>query len=317
MSQAFQERFRDRVGAVGKQGELEVAKSTPVQKDSQQFHSASLQNTGVSVLQSVHQSHPSLPFPSFPQGDSTQQFQFARPIKIFRNVNIVKQDETVSAPRMTPVASSLLDGGPSIQASEVQSLQDYRQLAGKGKYVGFADLPRPINEATKVQKSQPASKPEKPQRSVTPFRAPPKPLPDKKSLSADALLKSPVVPPAGFSPYTLKDYRLIRPSKYVQLGGLGPYMVGTEEWLRKKDLHEKRRNYAMQVLATNMNRFTDEGSRFKPEKAESVPSNSRQRALDFARRVRPPIAKFQKVTVVLGSDDEDQREEARTSSQFV
>lgn len=39
-----------------------------------------------------------------------------------------------------------------------------------------------------------------------------------------------------FSPYTLKDYKNIQSDKYYQLGGLGAFNIGTEEWNRKKRL---------------------------------------------------------------------------------
>ena len=57
--------------------------------------------------------------------------------------------------------------------------------------------------------------------------------------------------PREYVPYTLKDYRLIQPTKYYQLGGLGAYSIGTAEWKAKKEVLDRRNQYARNANAAN------------------------------------------------------------------
>jgi hypothetical protein len=37
-----------------------------------------------------------------------------------------------------------------------------------------------------------------------------------------------------WKPYTVKDYRKIKPDTYYELGGLGAFNIGSEDWRRRK-----------------------------------------------------------------------------------
>lgn len=57
-----------------------------------------------------------------------------------------------------------------------------------------------------------------------------------------------------FKPYTLQDYQSIKPTNYYTLGGLGPSNIGTEDWLRRKQLIDKRNDYGRKVVKVNRER---------------------------------------------------------------
>lgn len=70
-------------------------------------------------------------------------------------------------------------------------------------------------------------------------------------------------PIADYKPYTLKDYQNIKPKKYYKLGGLGPANVGTEGWLKKKEMIDKRWRYGNDMFYLNANKiptFLEESS---------------------------------------------------------
>lgn len=92
----------------------------------------------------------------------------------------------------------------------------------------------------------------------------------------------------NFTPYTLNDYHSIKPKTYYQLGGLGPN-VGSDEWLQKRNLNEKRINYGLNVYLINAAKlpFLPVHVRKSVEKEE----NSRERALKFAQNIPKPILK--------------------------
>ena len=60
-----------------------------------------------------------------------------------------------------------------------------------------------------------------------------------------------------YIPYTLKDYKVIKPHVYYQLGGLGAYNVGTDEWIAKKNNYDKRKQYGQNVNFSNILKFSD------------------------------------------------------------
>jgi len=263
MSLAFQERFRDRIRAVGRQGELEATDPAPVVKNrSQPAHSS--------------------PLPS--------SFPFARPLH---------HQPQASLPAFVPVSSNKLPSKPtpSPVASVTHSTQMFRTPLGGS-----------------LSESTPLSKPQLPVQSNTPN-------PHRKNqLKTSPILKKAIERPAlfaamgqtntekiavsearsqvSFSPYTLEDYRLIRPTKYLPLGGLGASMIGSQEWLRKKELDSRRRTYGQQVLAANSSHLNFPSHKSEQQDSPFL-SSSRQRALDFARSVQPPSPKFPRVAVFL------------------
>jgi len=49
-----------------------------------------------------------------------------------------------------------------------------------------------------------------------------------------------------YIPYTLEDYKAIKPEKYINLGGLGPN-IGTKDWEEKMQRREKVKNYISNI----------------------------------------------------------------------
>lgn len=49
----------------------------------------------------------------------------------------------------------------------------------------------------------------------------------------------------------MSDYRKIRSKTYYELGGLGPFNVGREEWVKSRIAYKKRLNYAENVRISN------------------------------------------------------------------
>jgi Jhy protein len=94
----------------------------------------------------------------------------------------------------------------------------------------------------------------------------------------------------GYKPYTLKDYNIIRPKNYYQLGGLGPNHIGNEDWAKKKELNHKRWKYGYDTYLLNAANLPLRPN--KPDKLKSTQDNSRKRALEFAKNIPKPPIKF-------------------------
>ena len=94
-----------------------------------------------------------------------------------------------------------------------------------------------------------------------------------------------------FKPYTIKDYYSIKPKAYYQLGGLGPSNVGSDDWILKKKLKEKRKNYGLNVYYINAAKLpllpVEHGKAPGKDKQEGV----RERALRFAQGIQKPPLK--------------------------
>jgi hypothetical protein len=56
----------------------------------------------------------------------------------------------------------------------------------------------------------------------------------------------------NFVPYSLNDYKLIKPKKYYMLGGAGPGYVGTDDWVNKKKILDKRSQYGNDANLNNV-----------------------------------------------------------------
>ena len=89
-----------------------------------------------------------------------------------------------------------------------------------------------------------------------------------------------------YKPYSMKDYQNIKIEKYLELGGLGPTSVGSDEWVKKKELYDKRLNYSKEANyrnATNMH--------LVPFSTKlNVDTSARKRAIEFAKSIiRPPL----------------------------
>jgi hypothetical protein len=95
-----------------------------------------------------------------------------------------------------------------------------------------------------------------------------------------------------YKPYSVKDYNSIKFRKYFVLGGLGASHIGTEDWQKKKDLHEKRTQYGRATYLNNAAIFP------KPIQAPrlSEQTSFRKRALDFAKTILKPPLRVQLIT---------------------
>ncbi|OMJ81051.1 hypothetical protein SteCoe_18557 [Stentor coeruleus] len=51
-----------------------------------------------------------------------------------------------------------------------------------------------------------------------------------------------------YKPYTIKDYYNIKPTKYYELGGLGSPTIGTEDWGKRKNISDKRKEYGKKAM---------------------------------------------------------------------
>ena len=91
-----------------------------------------------------------------------------------------------------------------------------------------------------------------------------------------------------FNPYTLMDAPGTRAHTFTKLGGLGAFMIGSEEWARKKEQLDRRQQYARQILASNHTKLLQAKPRRESQSPQSV--STRQRALDFAKHIKPPKA---------------------------
>ena len=92
-----------------------------------------------------------------------------------------------------------------------------------------------------------------------------------------------------FKPYTLKDYQIIKPKNYYELGGLGPTNVGNHEWMKKKEMIDKRVKYGKEIKLHN-SATLPLLPLVSPVQVVHVEESLRQKALNFARNIpRPPL----------------------------
>ena len=251
MSLAFKERFRDRMGAVGRQGELEDPNSLPSSQIQPPLH--------------------------------TSPLPFARPLHLHQS-----QASQPSFPPVRPPAQ------PAVAAAHSTTMVGTPLKGSLSESIPLRKPPlatqtnTPISHRNDLRKSSDILKKtiEKPG-----FFAANTNNPEKKARSEPRSQ-------AGFSPYTLEDYRLIRPTKYSPLGGLGASMVGSQEWLRKKDLDSRKKTYGLQVFTANRTQIHF-SSRRSDHQDSPLAQSSRQRALTFSRSVHPPSPKFARVSVFI------------------
>ena len=92
-----------------------------------------------------------------------------------------------------------------------------------------------------------------------------------------------------FKPYTLKDYQVIKPKNYYELGGLGPSSIGTQEWAKKKEMIDKRIKYGKEIYFYNAAKLPLLPP-VSPVKAVHIEEDLRQKAISFAKKIpRPPL----------------------------
>ena len=122
---------------------------------------------------------------------------------------------------------------------------------------------------------------------------------------------SAVRPLVQYTPYTLRDYKEIKPSRYFTLGGLGPN-IGSQDWETKRNKLEKMFDFAKAINQANLTRFMScttrtimPGRQIQPEVERAL--RAKQRMLDFAQRVPKP-----RLARITESDELDRTHETRT-----
>ena len=109
----------------------------------------------------------------------------------------------------------------------------------------------------------------------------------------NALISTKLSPVQEYTPYTLKDYEIIKPAKYYELGGLGPSTIGTETWRVKKQIFNRRQEYVKQLRfsnilpPSNMRHPASKNLATETQKHEKTNKNSRMKITGF---VSPPIS---------------------------
>lgn len=99
---------------------------------------------------------------------------------------------------------------------------------------------------------------------------------------------------AEYKPYSLKDYKEIKPSKYYELGGLGAN-IGNEQWKSRHEKLEKMSQYARR--ANSYNRDLRQGKKCPPPGTKRLAPEAKavlerkERMKEYARNIpRPPKA---------------------------
>ncbi|CAG9328900.1 unnamed protein product [Blepharisma stoltei] len=267
-SQLFIERFKDKVSTINKLGQFEVDTSKAVNKP--QFHSQKsiMQISASNIVKSgIHSLSPTNDYPNF-----------ARPLKLQG-----PEGRSFYAP-------------PSEAATEPH---DFHSLNPKNSY--YPIPAENIPHGYSAQQSPRASEPHQKQKkavSAAPLR---KTQENLRSTDSDQLIGRPKRRAIDFTPYTLKDYKNIRNDKYYELGGLGPINIGTEEWEKKKELQDKKKEYAKQVMQANSSLLPPTVVK-KPKEKEM---SSRQRAIEFAKKIQKPPLKVK----ALGQEIKEENEE--------
>ena len=54
-----------------------------------------------------------------------------------------------------------------------------------------------------------------------------------------------------FEPYTLNDYKKLKPSLAQTMGGLGPFMVGTPQWDLASEKLRRVKNFSEAIRRSN------------------------------------------------------------------
>ncbi|OMJ91785.1 hypothetical protein SteCoe_5566 [Stentor coeruleus] len=60
-----------------------------------------------------------------------------------------------------------------------------------------------------------------------------------------------------YKPYTIHDYYSIKTNKYYELGGLGSPTIGTEDWVKRKNISDKRKEYGKKAMISPRDSITD------------------------------------------------------------
>ena len=204
----------------------------------------------------------------------------------------VSPDRAVLRPSEFQLHSSIINSANFIlknNAANVSSQEIVSHSSKPSNYDNFAerDYPQIKSSIIETKSNSPKLKKRKKNASTTPLIA-------KNDLAnevpAKGINKSYNKNSKDFTPYTLRDYYSIKPKNYYELGGLGPVNLGTEDWLQKKHLNEKRIKYGQNVYYINAAKLPLLPlSNLKTSEKET---SARSRALNFAKNIHKPPLRF-------------------------
>lgn len=206
---SFQEKFKNKLSTVGRQGELNLSQARPVavlvpeSKSHFKYAAAAVLQAKTPLQQAGELSAAQERKEDFPV--------FAKPIRITRKVISDTFSECAAPVRLMVADVAISETGVTGSHKVSQSIDFHPALV---------DSPPPL---------------------YCP--------PSTKAPSKDYMRNHrKQVKSADFTPYTLQDYRKIKPSKYFVLGGLGPINKETPEWKLRFKLHRRRLDYGQRVL---------------------------------------------------------------------
>jgi hypothetical protein len=255
-SNEFIARFQGKTSTMSKHGTFNVEGTPTVNKTSSPF-----QFTSQSIMRSSGEDKTNYAFQSMPSSG----YNFFRPIKaLAHSSSIQPQTEVLSTIPMPPSDSI------STQPIPLQEPQVKLPPAARMS---------PKSDTAALRRSNYPPMPKKRRQSPASVQGTVESVTEKQL----APIKD------SFSPYTLKDYKQIRPSKYYILGGLGAVNIGSEEWKAKKSLYDKRTDFARKLQRLHAEQILPT-SRKPTAESMSQEVSSRQRALEFAKLIkRPPL----------------------------
>ena len=202
----------------------------------------------------------------------------------------VNPDRAVMRPSEFQLHSSIINSANFIlksNSTNVSSQEIVSRSSKPSNYENFAE-----NNYPQVKSSMIATKSHSPSLLKRKKNASTTPIIAKDDLANEApakgISKSYDKKSKDFIPYTLRDYYSMKPNNYYKLGGLGPSNLGSEDWLKKKTLNEKKIKYGQNVYYINAAKLP-----LLPLinlKTGEIKNSARSRALNFANTIhKPPL----------------------------
>jgi hypothetical protein len=255
-SNEFISRFQGKTSTMSKHGTFNVDGTPAVNKTSSAF-----QSTGQSIIRSAVEDKTYYAFQSLPSSG----YNFFRPINALAHSPSIQAQAEVQSCIAVPTYESNSTQPIPLQEPQVQLPSAVRMS--------------PKSDTAALRRHEYSPMPKKRRQSPASVQG------TVESVTAKHL--APIKD--SFSPYTLKDYKQIRPSKYYYLGGLGAVNIGTEEWKAKKSLYDKRTDFAHKLQRLHAEQIMPH-SRKPTAESMSQEVSTRQRALEFAKLIkRPPL----------------------------
>lgn len=257
-SNDFITRFQGKIGTMNKHGTFNLEGQVPINRAS------AFQSTGQSIIRSSFESNDKVyAFQSLPNSG----YNFFRPIKALgHSSSILATEELQSNTTAQTIESSSFPKSNVVQVQEPIP-EVIARMSPKSDTAAMRRMNYP--PAPKRKRLSPASGHE-----VPVVKEDPKPSPSR----------------SPYNPYTLKDYKQIRPNRYYMLGGLGAANIGTEIWTEKKSLYDRRADFAKKLQRLHAEQLLPTSRKPTAESTCSEHKSTRQRALEFAKNIkRPPL----------------------------